>query len=275
MSTNSFATKHSNPVLIIEDSSAVVMIVQEFLSSLGYYNIERASTAKEGMNMFENLPKSKDMPIVFLDYNLPDFNGNTVLSQITTRRPGTKVIIITGLDRTDEAIKEVISKGAYVYLQKPIRLADLKNTMQIIEEESYARQKKSSNDHKVIDSLLGSSLVSVRRISELSGVTEDNVVIYLKTLEEKGLAIPASDIKEISCNRCHSVLVGKLDEQSGSRYFCSNCLETFQRDDAKWIISKSYRAKVNFKISLNTPPRDQNNKTDFYVALSDHESSRR
>src|SRR5438445_407692 len=50
----------SNPILIIEDSLAIIMSIKEFLNALGYYEIKSATTGKEGMQLFENNIKKKN-----------------------------------------------------------------------------------------------------------------------------------------------------------------------------------------------------------------------
>ena len=134
----------SFPLLIIEDSPAIVMLMKEFLNDLGYYDIQTASAGKEGMLLFENLVKANKLPIVFLDYNLPDVNANVVLPHILKIKPETKVIVATALEKGEQAVKNVISGGAYLYLQKPIRFDNLQNAIEILEGEINASKKQTT-----------------------------------------------------------------------------------------------------------------------------------
>ena len=109
-----------DPVLIIEDSPAVGMLLTEFMKKLGYDDIHTSTTGQEGVSLFKVIVDTKSVPLIFLDYNLPDTNANSVMSQILTIKPYTKIIIETANSKDDEKIREVIGLGAYHYIQKPL-----------------------------------------------------------------------------------------------------------------------------------------------------------
>ncbi|MFM8659129.1 MAG: response regulator [Candidatus Nitrosotenuis sp.] len=61
-------------VLVIEDSQAVGILLKEFLHKLGFEKIRHCQNGKTGIESFKELVDSGNIPIVFLDYNLPDMN---------------------------------------------------------------------------------------------------------------------------------------------------------------------------------------------------------
>ena len=69
--------------------------------------------------------KTFPFDIVFLDLTLPDSNGMEILSNLKGRFPESEVIIITGHSSIDSAI-EAIKKGAYHYVAKPFKLAEIR-----------------------------------------------------------------------------------------------------------------------------------------------------
>ena len=125
-------------ILVIDDSPAIRLFFRDFLQKLGFSKIHSCENGKTGIKTFEEIISSGKVPIVFLDYNLPDMNGFSVLTQLLIKRPDVKVIIETSRERNEEKIKQVISEGAYDYLSKPIRLENVKEIIDTIsKEEEY------------------------------------------------------------------------------------------------------------------------------------------
>lgn len=204
-------------ILLIEDSPAISLLLREFLEKLDYKKVHSASTGKEGITMFQNLTNNGIIPIVLLDYTLPDTNANEVITQLFNIRPDVKIVIETAENKEEQVIKEAIRRGVYLYLQKPIRFDNMKDVMRIIEEEGSVLENSSSGSNKDIDSyLFPKTVMSVARLAEYSGKQEAQLVEYLKNLESHGKVVPISDLKEISCNLCSSVRI----EQD---YHCPSC----------------------------------------------------
>ncbi|MBI5377293.1 MAG: response regulator, partial [Thaumarchaeota archaeon] len=151
-------------VLIIEDSVAVCVLITEFLKKLGYQNVHSCNTGNEGVAKFEELVKAGRMPIVLLDYNLPDINGDNVIVGIFRIRPDAKVIIETANEKDDSGIKNAIRSGAYQYLQKPIRFESIKNIMNVLEEENKILSGTSESKPEEISDKVLSLLKSSMRI---------------------------------------------------------------------------------------------------------------
>jgi DNA-binding response OmpR family regulator len=106
-------------VLVIEDSPAVGILLKEFLAKLGLKKIHYCQNGKTGIDTFKEIIAAGTVPLVFLDYNLPDMTGYSIMSQMLSVRPDVKVIIETAREKTEDSIKDVIAQGAYQYLGKP------------------------------------------------------------------------------------------------------------------------------------------------------------
>jgi len=239
----------SSPVLIIEDSKATSMLIEEFLNSLGYHDIRIVDSGKDGMETFDNLLNAKIHPIVFLDYNLSDVDAGVILPHLLSRKPDTKIILTTALEKTDQVVKNVIMKGAYQYLQKPVRFADVQRAIKIIEEEAEATENENLKAIERIDSLLKTSFVTLNKISELCNVKREKVEAYLKEQESKHKVACLDTIEEDSCNRCGSVLL-KSDESAmqEGKYHCLRCNNDFPIKDAHKTVTKAYRTRLQFNL---------------------------
>ena len=209
-------------VLIIEDSPAVGILLREFLNKLGLKKIHHCQNGKTGIESFKELVESGKMPLVFLDYNLPDMTAYSIMSQMLTLRPDVKVIIETAREKSEESIKDVIAQGAYQYLPKPIRLDKLKEIIDTLKmEETQADADIDDSLQKLVSN---STQISLLRIQQQLGKDEPVIMNQIKHLIEDKKIIQIDDIKEVACPRCSSVRVAQT-------FHCPKCKGTNFKQD--------------------------------------------
>ena len=63
---------YSTTTLIVEDSKAVALMLQQYLKKIGFTQIFVEETGKSGIRKFHELIESEKIPLVFLDFDLPD-----------------------------------------------------------------------------------------------------------------------------------------------------------------------------------------------------------
>lgn len=109
-------------------------IVDDEIDLVGTYNllfrkrgIPVAFSVYEGKEAIKKFYKSDPRPgIVILDYRLPDMDGLSVMAEILTIEPRTKIVIISA----DESIKyESINNGAKAFFKKPISINTITETI--------------------------------------------------------------------------------------------------------------------------------------------------
>ncbi|MGY5144110.1 MAG: TackOD1 domain-containing metal-binding protein [Candidatus Nitrosopumilus sp. bin_32a] len=219
-----------NSVLIIEDSPAVGMLLAEFMRKLGYTDIKTAESGHAGMSLFKQFVEKDITPLIFLDYNLPDSTANSIMSQILPIKPFTKIIIETANGKEEDTIKEVIGLGAYHYLQKPIHFNEVEKIITILEEEESYLEKKSHHNNLLedddideekiiehIDFILNTTnQISLNKIIQILGFSNDFIKSYLNKLETEGKIIPLANKKEIACNQCDDIRTSQV-------FYCPNC----------------------------------------------------
>jgi DNA-binding response OmpR family regulator/predicted RNA-binding Zn-ribbon protein involved in translation (DUF1610 family) len=210
-------------VLIIEDSSAIGIILKEFLNKLGLKKIQHCQNGKTGIESFKKIIENGKVPLVFLDYNLPDMNAFSILTQMLSIRPDVKVIIETAREKNEEPIKDVIAQGAYQYLGKPIRLEKIKEIIDTLRlEETQIVDEETS---KTLERLtFGSTQISLLRISQYLGKTNSEILPQLERLVSEGKIVKINDIKEACCSRCDSVRITQT-------FHCPKCKGTNFKQD--------------------------------------------
>ena len=73
------------------------------------------------------------MPVVFLDYYLPDITALLILKQILEIHSSTDVIIETVANQSESGIKRLFELGAHEYFPKPYEPKKLETIMDTLE----------------------------------------------------------------------------------------------------------------------------------------------
>jgi DNA-binding NtrC family response regulator len=100
-------------VLVIDDEQIVRTSCSRALVPEGY-DVKLAKNGLEGLSMI----KEEGFEIILTDLKMPDMDGIEVLKRIKEGWPSIEVIIITGYQTVDTAVKS-IKLGAFDYIEKP------------------------------------------------------------------------------------------------------------------------------------------------------------
>ncbi len=128
-------------LLIVDDEESFRRLVSKELGREGYA-VEAAGTLDEGRQLLAK----QSFHLVLLDLRLPDGNGLELLNDIRGSLPGTQVVILTAYGTVQEAI-QAMKQGAYDFLTKPCKLAELEAViekaieMQNLERGNIALQR--------------------------------------------------------------------------------------------------------------------------------------
>jgi CheY-like chemotaxis protein len=119
--SSSARAKIPTRTLIVDDSSTMRGIVRKILGASRFaFDVHEAA---EGIAALEQLA-SGNFGLVFLDYNMPGFNGIETLSEIKRLAPQVSVVMMKST--VDNAIVERSqSAGALAFLKKPFYPADI------------------------------------------------------------------------------------------------------------------------------------------------------
>lgn len=100
-------------ILVVDDEDIVRTSCSRTLSPEGY-EVRLAKNGVEGLK----LANEDRFDLVLTDLKMPDMDGIEVLRIIKEKWPETAVIIVTGYQTVDTAVK-AIKLGAYDYIEKP------------------------------------------------------------------------------------------------------------------------------------------------------------
>lgn len=112
------------PVLIIDDETHALKSLEMTLRSSGINNILACRSSQEVLPLISD----QEIEIILLDLWMPHTSGEELLARFAQEIPHIPVIIITGVDEVETAVK-CMKTGAFDYLVKPVERSRLITTV--------------------------------------------------------------------------------------------------------------------------------------------------
>lgn len=125
-------------VIVIEDDTAVALVIKERLGASGFL-VTHAATIETGRSML----LEGEWDVIVLDLMLPDGSGLDLAKQIRERGDETPILMLTARDTVYERV-EGFKHGADDYLCKPFDVDELAARL-----EAIVRRAKSAERHKL------------------------------------------------------------------------------------------------------------------------------
>ncbi len=150
-------------LLIIEDDPEMRGVLSLGLSHNGY-TVFTAKSAKEGLTIFGEHP----FDLVLADLRFPGEDGLHLVETIKSKSLQTPVIIVTANGSVQNAV-EVMRKGAFDYLLKPVSIKALEERISTALREGFS---PSQEDSKAIPEEEGVFLTRNRKMKEIVSLCE-------------------------------------------------------------------------------------------------------
>ena len=198
-------------LLVIEDDEAMQRQLQW---SLADYNVMFATKRDDAIAQL----RSNEPPVVLLDLGLPPDSegvseGFRTMSQILDLAPATKVVVLTGREGREHALRAV-SGGAHDYCQKPTDGEQLSwllgRAFYLSDVEAENRRLQDLGLRGVIPSIIGDSPATTKLARTIERVAPADVSVVL--LGESGTG------KELTARALH-----QLSSRSQQRFMAINC----------------------------------------------------
>jgi len=126
-------------ILVVDDEDIVVRSCLRILADTGY----TVDVARGGAEALRKIDET-DYNVLLVDIMMPQINGLEVLQHVKQKRPGSEVIIFTGLSQTETALRAQ-ELGAFAYLPKPFEPAELRDLIAGALERRAARGERSAS----------------------------------------------------------------------------------------------------------------------------------
>ena len=110
-------------VLVVDDELFVGELLKEYLAIIGY-EVAAVSNGRDALSFIQQSPPH----IVILDIRMPGMGGMEVLKSIKEKHSNINVIMLSAYG-DPETVNEALRLGADHYLQKPMNLKHLVETL--------------------------------------------------------------------------------------------------------------------------------------------------
>ncbi|MDR5688905.1 MAG: response regulator transcription factor [Armatimonadota bacterium] len=166
--------------------------------------IQVAGEARTGREAVEGVLQERP-DVLLVDLKMPDLDGLGVLKAVKARAPGTRVVLLTGLE-VDEAILEAVYQGADGFLFKDVPPAELCKAIRVIaagevylqpavaarlvrllarsQEEPPARRGELTAREREVLRLMARGHTN-QEIAELTGLAVETVRSHVKNILQK------------------------------------------------------------------------------------------
>lgn len=110
-------------ILAVDDDKEFLTLLHDVLKDEGY----EISVAE---SMPDAIKKVKEIlfDLIITDKNMPEPKGADLINEIKSISPASKIIVLTGFGDV-ESYLELMNLGIYDYLNKPVKMSELKITI--------------------------------------------------------------------------------------------------------------------------------------------------
>jgi two-component system NtrC family response regulator len=189
----------AKPLLIVDDDAG---LLRQLRWAFSHHRVFPAGTREEAVD----LVRKETIPVAIVDLGLPpDPNGATeglaALSEILAIAPATKVIIATGNETREHALR-AIALGAYDFYQKPIDIDVLRlivgRAEQMFELEAENRRLAEAAAASPIEGIIASSPEMLRVLRNIEKIAPTDVAVLLLGESGTGKELLAQAIHRLS-----------------------------------------------------------------------------
>ena len=117
------ATHGTKHILIVDDDTSIVHLLQDALGLFRHdhaYTVETAADGVEGLAALER----RQCDLVLLDLNMPRMTGLELLTERRRRGLRTPVLMLTG-NEDNKSAESALASGIFAYVPKPFDLQQL------------------------------------------------------------------------------------------------------------------------------------------------------
>jgi two-component system response regulator (stage 0 sporulation protein F) len=117
-------------ILVVDDEENARIGLSKLLAKEGFV-VDSVSNGFEALNYL----RQQDVNLIVTDINMPGMNGIAFLKELNKSFPQSNVIMITAYGGIESYI-ESMNLGAFEYINKPIKVEELKSILKKIFKES-------------------------------------------------------------------------------------------------------------------------------------------
>ncbi|NHI03886.1 hypothetical protein DYY67_0956 [Candidatus Nitrosotalea sp. TS] len=130
----SVTIEEKRPIVVIDDSPAITLRLKSYLEQLGYDDIKIENDGNSAIKLVTKLINDSQNPLILLDMQMPDMTGDAVAKKLLEKKPDLSIILITADEKSNPRVRKTIGFGSTAFIQKPFTINELKNALDITEQ---------------------------------------------------------------------------------------------------------------------------------------------
>jgi len=123
-------SNHLKRILVVDDEENARYGLSKLLTNEGFM-VDSVSNGFEALNYL----RQQEVNLIVTDINMPEMNGITFLKELNKNFPNSNVIMITAYGGVESYI-EAMNLGAFEYINKPVKIEELKSILKKIFKET-------------------------------------------------------------------------------------------------------------------------------------------
>ncbi|HVO84658.1 MAG TPA: sigma-54 dependent transcriptional regulator [Syntrophobacteria bacterium] len=137
------------PILLVDDEPQALTSFEMVLRSANMTHILRCQDGREVMPLLAR----EEIEVMLLDLRMPHLSGEEVLAMVNGEFPGLPVIVVTGANDVDTAVR-CMKAGAFDYMVKPVEKSRLiAGVRRAVELQELQRENRLLKAHVLSDRL--------------------------------------------------------------------------------------------------------------------------
>ncbi len=122
--------KQAKRILVVDDEENARIGLSRLLAQEGFL-VESVANGYEALDYL----RQQDVNLIVTDINMPEMNGIAFLRELNKHFPKSNVIMITAYGGVESYI-EAMNLGAFEYINKPVKIDELKSILKKIFKET-------------------------------------------------------------------------------------------------------------------------------------------
>lgn len=122
--------KQAKRILVVDDEENARIALTKLLSNEGF-DVDCVANGFEALNYL----RQQETDLIITDINMPEMNGITFLKELNKSFPKSNVIMVTAYGGVESYI-EAMNLGAFEYINKPVKIDELKSILKKIFKET-------------------------------------------------------------------------------------------------------------------------------------------
>jgi len=122
--------KQAKRILVVDDEENARIALTKLLANEGF-DVDCVANGFEALNYL----RQQEVDLIITDINMPEMNGITFLKELNKSFPKSNVIMVTAYGGVESYI-EAMNLGAFEYINKPVKIEELKSILKKIFKET-------------------------------------------------------------------------------------------------------------------------------------------